>query len=161
MKELKYLVIHCTATPAGRPVSSQEIRNWHTLPAPRGRGWRQVGYSDMIHLNGNLENLVPFDLDGVVDSWEITNGATGINSVSRHVVYVGGVRIANGLLVPEDTRTPAQIETLETYVRYRILRKPDILVAGHNQFAKKACPSFNVPEWLESIGVDESNIYRP
>ena len=33
MGKLKYLVIHCTATPEGREVSGAEIRAWHTNPA--------------------------------------------------------------------------------------------------------------------------------
>ncbi|RHB24096.1 lysozyme, partial [Bacteroides stercoris] len=32
MAKLKYLVIHCTATPEGREVSSADIRKWHTSP---------------------------------------------------------------------------------------------------------------------------------
>ena len=92
MTYLKNLVIHCTATPEGREVSAEEIRRWHTAPLHKGgRGWRQVGYTDMIHLDGTVERLVENNEDGVVDPWEITNGAKGHNSVSRHIVYVGGV----------------------------------------------------------------------
>lgn len=29
--------------------------------------------------------------DANVDPWEITNGVAGYNSVSRHIVYAGGV----------------------------------------------------------------------
>ncbi|MFA7629004.1 MAG: lysozyme, partial [Candidatus Dojkabacteria bacterium] len=29
MKTLQYLVIHCTATPAGRAVTAADIRRWH------------------------------------------------------------------------------------------------------------------------------------
>lgn len=47
MAKLFYLVIHCTATPAGREVSAEEIRRWHTAsPNEGGRGWKQVGYTD-------------------------------------------------------------------------------------------------------------------
>ena len=31
-KPMKYLVIHCTATPEGREVSSADIRHWHCDP---------------------------------------------------------------------------------------------------------------------------------
>lgn len=156
--ELKYLVIHCTATPEGRNVTPADIKNWHLSPPPQGRGWRQVGYSDMITLDGELTNLVPYNEDDNVDKWEITNGVAGINSISRHVVYVGG---CDKKMNPKDTRTPEQLETLTEYVWQTIDNHPDILVAGHNQFAKKACPSFDVPRWLVDIGVPEKNIYRP
>nr|DAJ37814.1 MAG TPA: endodeoxyribonuclease I [Caudoviricetes sp.] len=89
-KRLKYLVIHCTATRAGREVSAADIRRWHTSPPPDGRGWKQVGYTDLVHLDGRIERLVRNNEDEWVDDWEVTNGAAGYNSVSRHIVYAGG-----------------------------------------------------------------------
>lgn len=89
MGKLKYLVLHCTATPEGREVTADEIRRWHTSAPPVGRGWKQVGYTDMIHLDGRVERLVDNNEDAQVDSWEITNGAKGYNTTARHVVYVG------------------------------------------------------------------------
>ena len=157
-KPLTYLVIHCTATPEGREVSADEIRRWHTSPQPKGRGWKQVGYSDIIHLDGTVENLVPYNDDNLVDSWEITNGASGINSISRHVVYAGGIS-ADDVKKAKDTRTWLQELAMITYVKETIARHPNIKVAGHNQFAQKACPSFNVPVWLMAIGVSDENIY--
>ena len=157
--KLQYLVIHATATPAGMKVTPEDIRFWHTSAPPKGRGWRQVGYSDMILLDGTVVNLVPYNEDENVDRWEITNGVAGINSHSRHVVYVGG---CDSQMRAKDTRTPAQLESLERYVVATILKHPDIRVAGHNQFTSaKACPSFAVPEWLLSIGVMSKNIYKP
>jgi N-acetylmuramoyl-L-alanine amidase len=157
-QRVKYLVIHCTATPKGRPVSSADIRRWHTDPVAKGgRGWKRVGYRAMIHLDGTIEQLVANNDDGIVDSWEVTNGASGINSVSEHIVYVGGGTDSRG----EDTRTPGQLKSLESEVKRVIKRSPKIKVAGHNQFAAKSCPSFDVPAWLRSIGVSEDNIYKP
>jgi N-acetylmuramoyl-L-alanine amidase len=73
MAKLKYLVIHCTATPEGREVSSADIRKWHTSPvAQGGRGWKQVGYTDLFHLNGGVERLVENNEDAQVDPWEAT-----------------------------------------------------------------------------------------
>jgi N-acetylmuramoyl-L-alanine amidase len=158
MKKLTYLIIHCTATAQGRAVTANEIRRWHTSPvAQGGRGWKQVGYSDMIHLTGVLENLVRYDNNDVVDSWEITNGASGINSISRHVVYVGGCDTDGK--TPKDTRTAGQRQTLAAYIKNVIKLHPEIKIAGHNQFAPKACPSFDVPAWLRSIGIAEKNTH--
>ncbi|MDD4406279.1 MAG: N-acetylmuramoyl-L-alanine amidase, partial [Parabacteroides sp.] len=103
MANIKRLVIHCTATAEGREVSSAEIRRWHTDPVSRGgRGWKQVGYTDMIHLDGRIERLVDNNEDAIVDPWEVTNGAKGHNSTARHIVYVGGV--AKDGKTPRDTR---------------------------------------------------------
>ena len=149
---LKYLVIHCTATREGREVSSDEIRHWHTDPVSKGgRGWKQVGYTDMIHLDGRVERLVKNNEDEWVDPWEITNGVAGYNSVSRHVVYVGGYA-ADGQTV-KDTRTSAQGAALEKYVREFHRRHPRVKIVGHNELAAKACPCFDVQKWLKAKGI--------
>lgn len=151
--ELKYLVIHCTATAEGREVTSSEIRHWHTDPVSKGgRGWRQVGYTDMIHLDGTVERLVKNNEDARVDSWEITNGAKGYNSVSRHVVYVGG---CDKRLKPKDTRTAAQKAALRAYVLDFHRRFPKVKIIGHCELAAKACPSFDVRKWLKEIGINQ------
>lgn len=153
-RELLYLVLHCTATKEGREVSADEIRRWHTSPvALGGRGWKQVGYTDLIHLNGSVERLVANNEDAWVDDREITNGAKGYNSVSRHVVYAGG--LASDGKTPKDTRTPAQLAALEKYVKDFHRRHPKVKIIGHNQVAAKACPSFNVPAWLAKIGIKQ------
>lgn len=154
MAKLKRLVLHCTATPEGREVSSADIRHWHTDPVSKGgRGWKQVGYTDMIHLDGQVERLVDNNEDANVDPWEVTNGAAGYNSTSRHVVYVGGV--AGDGKTPKDTRTAAQLKAMEAYVKDFHRRFPDIPIVGHNQLAAKACPSFDVQAWLKKIGINQ------
>lgn len=151
MARLRYLVIHCTATPEGREVTAAEIRRWHTSPPPAGRGWKQVGYTDLIHLDGGVERLVDNNEDGNVDPWEVTNGAKGYNGVSRHVVYAGG--LSSDKKTPKDTRTDAQLEALKEYVTAFHRRHPSVRIVGHNELAAKACPSFDVQEWLRSIGI--------
>lgn len=153
MAKLKYLVIHCTATPEGREVSAADIRRWHTSPAPAGRGWKQVGYTDLFHLDGRVERLVANNEDANVDPWEITNGAKGYNSVSRHVVYAGG---CDSKMNPKDTRTAAQLKAMEAYVKDFHRRFPDVRIIGHNEIAAKACPSFDVQKWLKSIGINQA-----
>jgi hypothetical protein len=150
-KALQYLVLHCTATPAGREVSAADIHRWHTSAPPLGRGWKQVGYTDLIHLDGRIERLADNNEDATVDPWEVTNGASGYNSTSRHVVYAGGLA-ADGK-TPRDTRTTAQLQAMERYVKDFHRRFPRVKIIGHNEVAAKACPSFDVPEWLESIGI--------
>ena len=190
MGKYKYLVIHCTATPENMPVSAGLIEQWHKGPRDlkdggvrymgknyasrdalpddfingvsvkdiEGRGWSQVGYSKMVGLHGEVTELVPYDGDDVIEGYEITNGVKGINSVSRHFVYVGGL---SGIgRKPKDTRTQAQLIMLQKLIFKELKNHPDIQVAGHNSFARKACPSFNVAEFCEGIGVPEKNIYR-
>ena len=161
MAGMKYLVLHCTATPEGREVTSDEIRHWHTDPVKKGgRGWKQVGYTDMIHLDGTVERLVRNNEDAEVDPWEVTNGAKGYNTVSRHVVYVGG--LATDGKTAKDTRTAAQLKAMTAYVRDFHERFPQIRIVGHGELpgVKKACPSFNVEDWLRSIGIKQVKVKK-
>ncbi len=156
MAKMKYLVIHCTATPEGREVSQSDIRHWHTDPVSKGgRGWKQVGYTDLIHLDGTVERMVQNNEDAEVDPWEVTNGAAGYNSVSRHIVYVGGV--AKDGKTAKDTRTLEQKRALAKYVRDFHERFPQIRIVGHRELpgVKKACPSFDVQQWLQAIGIKQ------
>jgi hypothetical protein len=154
MKKVERLVIHCTATPEGREVTSSDIRKWHTDPVSKGgRGWSQVGYTDLIHLDGKVERMVENNEDAYVDGWEVTNGATGYNSTSRHIVYAGGV--AKDGKTPKDTRTPEQQTALANYVKDFHKRFPAVRIIGHNEVAAKACPSFDVQKWLKQIGINQ------
>lgn len=124
----------------------------------QGRGWRQVGYTDMLMLDGSIENLVKNNDDDNVDPWEMTNGVLGsTNTIARNIVYVGGCANDKNL-TPKDTRTESQQANMAAYVHKFITKHPQVQVAGHNQFDKKACPSFNVPEWCRTIGLSEVNI---
>ena len=153
--QLKRLVIHCTATPEGREVTAADIRHWHCDPVSKGgHGWKQVGYTDLVHLDGRIERLGKNNEDLIVDPWEVTNGASGYNSTSRHIVYAGG---CDRQMRPKDTRTAAQRTALEAYVKDFHRRFPTVSIVGHNQLnPSKACPSFDVKKWLNEIGVNLS-----
>ena len=130
------------------------IWKWHTSPVNQGgRGWKQVGYTDLFHLQGGVERLVDNNEDAQVDPWEVTNGAKGYNSVSRHIVYAGGVAMDGK--TPKDTRTGCQKKALEKYVKDFHRRFPDVRIVGHNELAAKACPSFDVQKWLKEIGMNQ------
>ena len=107
--------------------------------------------TDLIHLNGEIERLVDNNEDANVDPWEITNGAKGYNSISRHVVYVGGV-VADGKTT-KDTRTKAQRAAMESYVKEFHRKHPNVRIIGHREVDAKDCPSFDVQVWLKEIGV--------
>lgn len=151
-KKLTRLIIHCTATPEGREVTKKDIEQWHYVE----RGWSKLGYSDMIHLDGRLENLTPFNQDDTVDYNEMTWGVSGLNGISRHIVYVGGL---DKKRKAKNTLNDKQKKTLLDYLRYTILRHPKIKIAGHNQFANKDCPSFKVPSFLINNGIPLKNIF--
>jgi N-acetylmuramoyl-L-alanine amidase len=143
MSNYKYLVIHCTATKEGVNIKPEQIKEWHM--GKNGRGWSRVGYSDLITLDGALHNMHFAEgtnpNDDYIEYSEMTWGVKGINRYSKHVCYVGGLDKNKD---PKNTMTNEQKETLEIYVRHEILRHPDLLIAGHNQFSNKSCPCFFV-----------------
>lgn len=150
-QEVEYLVIHCTATLEGKEVTSNQIRQWHLTPVEKGgRGWKQVGYEGMFHLNGEWEQLVKNNDDNFVDPWEVTNGAKGFNMKARHWVYVGGTDVIGE---HKDTRTIAQREAMRKKVLMFKAKFPNVKIIGHNEISSKDCPSFDVQAWLKEIDV--------
>jgi N-acetylmuramoyl-L-alanine amidase len=98
-------------------------------------------------------------MNAIVEPEEITFGVAGINSESHHICYAGGMNRSGD--TPKDTRTNAQKKALESIIRFYLENiNPAIYIAGHYAFSNKACPSFNVPEWLRSIGIPEENIWN-
>lgn len=153
-KKRQLLVIHCTATPEGLQVSAEAVKHFHTVT----KGWDRVGYSKLVLLDGSIHSFVYENDDEYVDEWEITYGVgRNVNSIAQHICYVGGIAKAFGK--PKDTRTEAQKKSLETLVRASIKRNPEIKIAGHYEFSARACPSFNVAEWLKSLNIPAKNIY--
>lgn len=136
-----------------------------SIPANKtnGRGWSQVGYSDMINQQGKVINLVPYTFDDVIDSSEVTNGATGYNSNSRHVVLVGGWskdgKIKNGknpngtYMKAEELYTKEALDALEAYIRMQLEIVPNLKIMGHNNCASKTCPNFDVSVFLKERGI--------
>lgn len=159
MGKLTHLMIHCADTPQGVWFDGKDIKSWHTDPKPKGRGWSKPGYSDIILLDGKVENLIDYDADDWVESWEISNGASGWNGKTRHICYIGGRAKATDGGEALDTRTPSQLIALETYVKLTLRLQKSLKVIGHNQVhATKYCPSFDVPAWAQSVGVRDENI---
>ena len=158
-KKLKYLIVHCSDTPKGRTVTKQNIIDWHTKPKPKGRGWRVPGYSELIEVDGKLTNITPYNDNNIVEANEITNGAFGINSVSRHICVVGGRTSDNKNTLLNFISAP-QADTLHTYLAMQVALHPNIKIAGHYHFSEyKTCPNFDVEAFLLSKGFSPKNIY--
>lgn len=159
-KDLKYLVIHCTATPEGRDVTAEDIRQWHIVE----NKWRVVGYHYLIQLDGTIVKLHAHNADNKIDPWEVTNGVRGFNAHSLHIVYAGGCGAKKDKLAKwypsKDTRTKEQIKSLTKLVKQLAKEHHTIKVCGHNQLANKSCPSFDVKEFCKQIKLPSRNIYN-
>ncbi len=138
MRNIKYIMIHCTSTPEGREVSGEEIDKWH-----RDRGWQMAGYHYLIHLDGTIEHLRPEYMKAAACR------VGDANQCGIHVCYVGGIRRkADGSDEYADTRTAAQKTSLRFWITHLKEEYPQAKIVGHRDFDKgKACPCFDVKEY--------------
>lgn len=130
MRKITKIIVHCTATKAGREVTVAEIDGWH-----RARGFRCIGYHYLVNLKGEVSAGRP--------EAEIGAHCLGQNAESIGVVYAGGLA-ADG--TPADTRTPQQKTALRELISDLRRRFPSATVHSHYEFAAKACPCFNAGE---------------
>ncbi|MEM1360399.1 MAG: N-acetylmuramoyl-L-alanine amidase [Pseudomonadota bacterium] len=127
MRHIDKIIWHCAATKEGQDVKTGTIRQWHF-----DRGWSDIGYHFVIELDGSRHAGRPLSRIGA--------HVKGLNKPSIGICYVGGVD-KNGN--PKDTRTAAQKKELYALTEELLARFPGTTVHGHNQFAAKACPSFD------------------
>lgn len=137
MREIKHIVLHCTATRQSATVKS--ITNyWENI-----LGWKNPGYHFLIEKDGKIHNLQPIEY--------IAYGVGGYNQNSIHISYIGGVDDDGKAF---DNRTPKQILSQLKLIIEMKERFPDAEILGHRDFpnVNKECPSFNVENWLLAVG---------
>ena len=136
MRKISKIIIHCTATPEDRHTTVEDVRRWHL-----DRGWSDIGYHFLIYLDGSLHEGRPVEKQGA--------HCKGHNKESIGIAYVGGIDKVN--FKPKDTRTEEQKEALIYILEYLKIQHPEAIIYGHNDFASKACPSFNAAKEYENI----------
>jgi len=130
---VRFIVVHCSATPPDLDIGVDEIRKWH-----KTRGWSDIGYHYAIRRNGLVEAGRSLDLQGA--------HVFGHNHESVGICLAGGV---NKDGQPDANFTAAQYASLETLIGLLLPRFPGAVVRGHRDFpgVNKACPSFDAPTW--------------
>ncbi len=133
MLPIRFLTIHCAATPEGRDVSADTIAAWDKAR------FGQESYHHIVTLDG-------------VDHVRLADNRIGAhvgrqNSGNIGLCYVGG---CDRRMRPKDTRTDAQKRALRDLIAHYSLKYPGIVVRGHRDWpgVKKACPSFDVSTQL-------------
>ena len=142
MRKINKIIIHCSATPEGKDYTVAQIRQWHTTPKPKGNGWRDIGYHFVIYRDGTVHKGRPIE--------QIGAHCSGYNANSIGICYIGGCATDGN--TPKDTRTEAQRAALIQLVSELKASYPSATVHGHNEFAAKACPSFNVQKEPDLCG---------
>lgn len=146
MRQIKYIVFHCTGAPSTQKVSVI-LDYWK-----RVKGWTKVGYHHLIEANGKVNDLAPIS--------ETTNGVAGYNANAIHICYIGGDNW-------KDTRTPEQKAAMEALVKKYHKLYPQAKICGHRDFSPdknkngiidpseymKFCPAFEVSTWIKSLNI--------
>lgn len=132
MRYIDKVILHCSATPEGESFDAADIRDWHV----NGNKWSDIGYHYVILLDGTIEDGRPLEIKGA----HVRNE----NRYSIGVCYIGGCDLDGD---PKDTMTYAQESAFKSLMEDLRIRFDDRLpIYGHNEFANKACPSFDVHE---------------
>jgi len=154
LRLITQIVVHCSATPNGRPVSAAEIDRWHGERGfQRSAAWierhspalHHIGYHAVIGIDGTL-----------------TPGRH-VNEIGAHVA--GSNAHSIGIcMVGLDSFTREQWRTLYRLVASLRVEYPTAEVLGHRDCSPdldgdgkvepwewlKTCPGFDVADWLES-----------
>lgn len=125
------ITVHCAATSEGKHFTVKDIRAWHMQ-----RGFSDIGYHFVSYARGGIYTGRPIG--------QIGAHVLGRNASTIGICYIGGLD-ASGELA-KDTRTLAQVNDLMWLIQELLQAFPSIRrISGHNEYAAKACPSFNVP----------------
>ncbi len=137
MRKINLIVIHCSATRADQDIGKTEIDVWH-----KARGFAKIGYHYVIRRDSTLEKGR--------DEEEVGAHAEGYNAKSLGVCLVGGID-AKGR--PENNFTAQQFDRLKTLLVDLTCRYPAAQVLDHRDlpWVAKACPCFDVREWLRGL----------
>ena len=139
---IKFLTIHCAATPEGRDVKVSDINSWDKAK------FGQISYHWIVDLHGvKTRSLSDIEVGAHVGMH---------NTGNIGVCYVGGVA-QDGKTI-KDTRTDAQKKALRELVSEYKIKYPGIKILGHRDWSPdknhdgkitpdewvKGCPSFDV-----------------
>ena len=128
MKDVKWIVVHCSATKLSRKVTVKDLDNWH-----REKGWPCCGYHWVIYQDGSIH-------PGRAEQFAGAH-VVGYNQHAIGVCYIGG-KDAHGRNT--DTRTPEQKASLWYLLKELKQAYPDAKIVGHNFLNRaKDCPCFD------------------
>lgn len=137
MRKINEIIVHCTCTFSDQKVTIEILRQWH-----KKRGFKDVGYHYLIDIEGNILTGRPVEQVGA--------HCTDHNAHSIGVAYAGGL---GDDAKPANTLSEKQKAALVQLLRELKERYPDASIHGHSEFANKACPCFDVQQFVEEEGL--------
>lgn len=144
MRPIAEIILHCSATRpewmAGQPINKaiDEIRRWHV----DGNGWSDVGYHFLIDRAGNVGYGRPVARVGA--------HVRGHNTGTIGVCLLGGHGASAHDTFSKNFTDEQDVALRDLIARLRKEHPTIMLISGHNHYAAKACPGFQVEPWLHS-----------
>lgn len=141
MRPINGIIIHCSATPPDWMADATgservaEIKRWHV----KERGWSDIGYHILIDRDGGVLYGRPIGVVGAHTS--------GHNGGTIGICLIGGKgakphdKFFDHFTREQDEELRERLEELGNFYDIEFIR-------GHNEFAAKGCPGFQVREWL-------------
>ncbi len=142
MRPVNEIIIHCTATRPGwwkdktAAEKTAELRRWHV----EDRNWSDIGYHYTIDRDGTITKGRSMERNGA--------HTKGRNKNTCGIALFGGFGSTSKDRFSENF-TPEQMASLQQLVVDLTNTYPITKVSGHNQYAPKACPGFNVSNYFK------------
>ena len=138
MKDVKWIVIHCSYTKVGQKVTVDDLDNFH-----QAKGWACCGYHWVIYQDGSIH-------PGRAEKF----AGAHVKHYNQHAIgvcYIGGTDCE---FEPADTRTREQKIALDAVLQTLKAVWPEAEITGHKDWEATACPSFNARREFSHITGD-------
>lgn len=137
MRTITLIIIHCSDTPEGRNDTIDDIRSWHI----KERKFKDIGYHFVVHLDGSIHHGRPIS--------QIGAHCSNHNAHSIGICYIGGK--TKDMKQAKDTRTDEQKESMRKLLKELKHQFPNVVIAGHKDFANKDCPCFDASKEYKDL----------
>ena len=126
MKDVLYLVLHCSSTRVSQKVTVDDLDRWH-----RAKGWAGCGYHWVVLQDGTIQA-------GRAEKY----AGAHVDHYNQHAIgvcYIGGIDEHGNYA---DTRTPEQKAALWHLFKNLKDSYPQAMIVGHRDFPNghKLCP---------------------
>ena len=141
-ENVKYLIIHCTATRCDMDFTEADLEREH-----KNRGFLTVGYHYYVRKDGTVTRWRDLDKIGA--------HCKPYNACSIGICYEGGI-MENGK--PGNTMTPKQLASIGALLIELQNQFPNAVVRGHRDMplaSKKACPCFDAKRIFKDFIINE------
>lgn len=135
MRKINDLIVHGSATYDTMDVGAEEIRRVHI----EENGWRDIGYHYVIRRDGTIEKGRE---DAVIGAHVKNHNARSIG-----ICLVGGLTKQNGTTMAVANYTAEQYASLHSLLLKLHCEYPEAGLHGHQDYADKFCPGFDVRLW--------------